>query len=215
MERIILSNTIPTIFKNDNKGLSSEIWFKELSFLRGRTYLIEAASGMGKSSLCSFIYGIRADYEGNIFFDDKNIATLSKNDWNDIRRHSLSLLFQGLSLFDELTGLENVMLKNRLTGHKTKGEIEEMFSQLGIEDKINQVAGIMSFGQRQRVALIRALCQPFDFLILDEPVSHLDNDNIKIFSEMMIEEVSRQNAGLIITSIGKHPQIKYDKILRL
>ena len=96
MQEISLNQTIPTIFKNDNKGLTSEIWLNDLSFFKGKTYLIEAASGMGKSSLCSFLYGIRTDYEGSVSFDNRNIRNLTKSDWNEVRRTSLSLLFQGL-----------------------------------------------------------------------------------------------------------------------
>ena len=125
----------------------------------------------------------------------------------------MSVLFQGLSLFDELTGIENIMLKNRLTGHKTKEEIKQMFSNLGISDKIDQKAGQMSFGQRQRVAMIRALCQPFDFLLLDEPVSHLNNENIKLFTQIMIDKVTNQHEGLIISSIVKFPETTYDILL--
>ena len=79
--------------------------------------------------------------------------------------------FQDLRIFTELSALENVQLKNNLTGCKKKKEILSFFEQLGIADKINVKAGKLSFGQQQRVAFIRALCQPFDFLFLDEPIS--------------------------------------------
>ena len=208
--------TLPKVFAKANiTGLNSQVWLRDLSFLRGKTYLVEAASGMGKSSLCSFIYGIRKDYEGDIFFDNKNLEDISNGEWNKIRQHSLSMMFQELSLFEELTGFENVELKNRLTHHKTREEIEHWFDMLGIKDKLDKKAGKISFGQRQRVALIRALCQPFDFLILDEPVSHLDEKNGEIFTGIMLEEVKKQDAGLIVTSIGKHPKLNYDEVIRL
>ena len=73
----------------------------------------------------------------------------------------------------------------------------------------------MSYGQQQRVALVRALCQPFKFLILDEPISHLDDRNSDIMRDIILCEVERQGAGLIATSIGKHMNIEYDKILSL
>jgi ABC-type transport system involved in cytochrome bd biosynthesis fused ATPase/permease subunit len=73
----------------------------------------------------------------------------------------------------------------------------------------------MSFGQQQRVALIRALCQPIDFLLLDEPVSHLDEANSNIMRDVIVRELGRQGAGLIATSIGKHMDMEYDKILHL
>lgn len=73
----------------------------------------------------------------------------------------------------------------------------------------------MSYGQQQRVALIRALVQPFDFILLDEPISHLDDANARVMGEIVMEEGRRQGAGIIMTSIGKHIDLDYDKILRL
>ena len=73
----------------------------------------------------------------------------------------------------------------------------------------------MSFGQQQRVALMRALVQPMDFLFVDEPVSHLDDTNARIMADIMMEEATRQGAGVVVTSIGKHVDLNYDKTLRL
>ena len=96
-----------------------------------------------------------------------------------------------------------------------KKEILSFFEQLGIADKINVKAGKLSFGQQQRVAFIRALCQPFDFLFLDEPISHLDDDNSRIMGELIIAESKAQGAGVIATSIGKHIELPYKHILQL
>lgn len=96
-----------------------------------------------------------------------------------------------------------------------KKEILSFFEQLGIADKINVKAGKLSFGQQQRVAFIRALCQPFDFLFLDEPISHLDDDNSRIMGELIIAEAKAQGAGVIATSIGKHIELPYNHILQL
>jgi ABC-type phosphate/phosphonate transport system, ATPase component len=94
-------------------------------------------------------------------------------------------------------------------------EILSFFEQLGIADKINVKAGKLSFGQQQRVAFIRALCQPFDFLFLDEPISHLDDDNSRIMGELIIAEAKAQGAGVIATSIGKHIELPYNHTLQL
>jgi ABC-type phosphate/phosphonate transport system ATPase subunit len=86
---------------------------------------------------------------------------------------------------------------------------------LGIPDKQDVKIGRMSFGQQQRVALMRSLVQPFDFLVADEPVSHLDDQNASIMGDIMMQEVRRQGAGLIVTSIGKHMELTYDKVVQL
>ena len=199
----------------DRNSVTSDVWHQDLFFRKGEMYLIEAASGTGKSSLCSYIYGYRNDYQGIINFDETNIKAYSVKQWVDLRKHSLSMLFQDLRIFTELSALENVQLKNNLTGCKKKKEILSFFEQLGIADKINVKAGKLSFGQQQRVAFIRALCQPFDFLFLDEPISHLDDDNSRIMGELIIAEAKAQGAGVIATSIGKHIELPYSHTLQI
>lgn len=214
MNRIILHHALPSVFAGKDY-IDSDVWHKEVEFEKGNFYLIEAASGTGKSSLCSFIYGYRNDYEGIISFDGNNVRNLSVKDWVDIRKHSLSMLFQDLRLFTELTSMENVLLMNSLTKFKKKKDIKDLFHELGIGDKMDTEIGKMSFGQQQRVALIRALCQPFDFLFLDEPVSHLDEVNAKNMARILTEEAMKQGAGVIVTSIGKHLELDYTKKLML
>lgn len=214
METIELQQTLPEVFSGRD-SITSDVWHRQVAFQRGKTYLIEAVSGTGKSSLCSFIYGYRKDYQGIICFDGENVKNFPVRRWVDIRKHSLSMLFQELRLFPELTAWENVQLKNSLTGYCKRSQVEEWFSRLGIADKWDQRIGKMSFGQQQRVAFVRALCQPFDFIFLDEPVSHLDDGNGKVMAEILQEEAGKQGAGIIVTSIGKHLPLNYDRVLSL
>lgn len=214
MNSIHLQQTLPQVFA-DRNSITSDVWHQDLRFHKGESYLIEAASGTGKSSLCSYVYGYRNDYQGIINFDETNIKAYSVKQWVDLRKHSLSMLFQDLRLFTELTALENVRLKNNLTGYKSKKEILALFEAVGISDKLNIKAGKLSFGQQQRVAFIRSLCQPFDFLFLDEPISHLDDTNSRIMGEITREEAAKQGAGVIVTSIGKQLDMEYNHLLHL
>lgn len=214
MNSIELQQILPVVFAGRD-SIQSDVWHQGLTLKRGEVYLVEAASGTGKSSLCSYIYGYRDDYQGIICFDGKNIRHLSVDNWVDIRKRSVSMLFQELRLFTELTAWENVQLKNSLTGFKSKKEIRLWFERFGIADKWDTPIAKMSFGQQQRVALIRALCQPFDFIFLDEPISHLDAENGWIMSQVLTEEAGKQGAGIVVTSIGKHLELDYTKIWRL
>lgn len=214
MNHIRLQQTLPQVFA-DRDTIISDIWHQDITLHKGKRYLLNAASGTGKSSLCSYIYGYRHDYQGIINFDERNIRSLSVHEWVETRKHSLSILFQELRLFTELTALENVELKNHLTGFKKKKEILTLFEALDIPDKVNVKAGKLSFGQQQRVAFIRSLCQPFDFIFLDEPVSHLDDRNGLLMSRLLTEEAERQGAGIIVTSIGKHLELAYDETYNL
>lgn len=214
MDEIRLQQVLPRVFAQRD-SITSDIWHRDLIFRKGERCLIEAASGTGKSSLCSYLYGYRGDYEGIITFDGKNIRSLDTAGWSALRRRSLSLLFQELRLFPELTALENVLLKNRLSGYKSRQEILTLFEAAGIADKVNEKTGILSFGQQQRVAFIRCLCQPFDFILLDEPVSHLDENNARVLARLLEEEAEHQGAGILVTSIGKALPLSYDHTYKL
>ena len=214
MNSISLNNTLPNVFLQ-RTDIQSDIWRQQVSLEKGQTYLVEASSGTGKSSLCSFIIGYRKDYDGKILFDGKDSREFSTKDWTELRQRHISMLFQELRLFPELTAMENVEIKNSLTGFKGRKEIEGWFEALGIADKMDAPVRLMSFGQQQRVAMIRALVQPFDFLLADEPISHLDETNSQVMADIMMEEAHRQGAGIVITSIGKHMDLPYDKILKL
>ncbi len=214
MNTIRLHQILPQVFANQGT-IVSRVWHQDIVFTKGKRYLVEAVSGKGKSSLCSYMYGYRRDYQGIITFDERDIRSLSIPAWEELRRHSLSMLFQELRLFPELTVLENIRLKNRLTGYKRKDEIVHLLDTLGIADKRDEKVGRLSYGQQQRVAFIRCLCQPFDFIFLDEPVSHLDDQNNALMSRLLSEEVQRQGAGVVVTSIGKHPEVLYDEVLQL
>ena len=214
MNKIQLIHTLPNVFQS-RTDIVGDIWNQNVTFEKGEFYLVEANSGTGKSSLCSYIYGYRHDYQGQILFDGEDISRYAVAKWTDIRKNHFALLWQELRMFPELTAWENVVLKNQLTGYQTKEQILEWFDMLGITDKLNVKMGRMSFGQQQRVALIRALCQPFDFLFVDEPISHLDDSNAEIMGRIMTTEAKKQGAGIIATSIGKHIDLKYERVFNL
>ncbi len=214
MKEIIFNSVIPDVFSHSNI-LNSDVWNSDVAFNKEQLYLIEADSGKGKSTFCSYILGYRRDYSGNIKFDNKSVREMKISEWIDIRKLHISYLFQELRLFPELTAFENVEIKNKLTNFKNKQQILEWFEILGIGDKVNSKICHMSFGQQQRVAMIRALVQPFDFILVDEPISHLDDNNSKIMGDIMMTEAKAQGAGVIVTSIGKHMNLNYNKVFKL
>ncbi|MCH5238383.1 MAG: ATP-binding cassette domain-containing protein, partial [Muribaculaceae bacterium] len=128
-----------------------------------------------------------------------NIST-----WCDIRKSKIALLPQEMRLFPEITVIENIQLKNSLTNKKTLAQIKEMLALLGVEEKFDSPVAKLSIGQQQRVAIVRTLCQPYDFIFLDEPVSHLDETNNRIVAKLVERDAAENNAGIITTSVGNH-----------
>ncbi len=194
---------------------SSEVWSKNFEFQPNSKYLVKAVSGSGKSSLFNFMYGLNNRYSGSILFNDTSISSFTDTDWTTIRKQQIAIVFQGLKLFPELTALENIQLKNTLTNHKTETEILEMMSQLEVDQLAHKKAETLSYGQQQRIAIIRALCQPFKLLLLDEPFSHIDKTQITNAITLVNKEVAANQATLIIASLGDTYNIDYTKTILL
>lgn len=214
MDKIELINMLPAVFAGrDDTG--SDVWLRNVTFERGHNYLITAESGTGKSSLCSYIYGYRNDFSGQLLHDGRDVNSLSVAEWCRVRREDIAYLPQELRLFPELTAFENIQLKNQLTGFKTREQILQMLEELGIPEKADSPVAKLSIGQQQRVAIVRTLCQPASFILLDEPVSHLDETNNRIVAEMVTREAQAMGAGVIATSVGNNVMINVDKELKL
>ncbi len=211
---IELKNVLPIPLKEMPGGISpdSKTFGTHCQFEKGRNYLVMAPSGRGKSTLLHIIYGLRSDFEGAVHFNNKNIRQLESNDWAGVRQNHLSIVFQDLRLFPKLTAFENILLKSALTAAVSEEEIMRWAGRLGVEENLEQTAATLSYGQRQRIAIIRALCQPFDFLLLDEPFSHLDEENTRKASELIMEVCEARNAGFILVSLGEKYSFRYDEI---
>ncbi|MCK5856721.1 MAG: ATP-binding cassette domain-containing protein [Bacteroidales bacterium] len=195
---------------------TSDIWKKDnLEIGNHAVTSIVSESGKGKSSLLSSIYGIRKDYYGSISIDGTDTKSFELLQWSILRKNRLSMVFQSLQLFPELSALDNILLKNSLSNHKTDKEILQMLEKLGMLPYKDQSAASLSFGQQQRIAILRALCQPYETILLDEPFSHLDDTNAKIAWELILQESNKQSAKVVITGLSENDFFKADQVLKL
>ncbi len=211
---IQIEHTIP-VFLEKEKVERSDIWSKNTVFKAGEKIHIVAPSGSGKTSLIHFLYGLRRDYEGNIFFNNKNIAASNAEDLAVIRSKNISIIFQDLRLFPEQTVYKNIDIKRELNPYHKENLITEMAEKLGIRNKLDKLVRTCSYGEQQRIAIIRALQQPFEFLLMDEPFSHLDENNRKIATTLIEEEAAKRNAGIILADLKLVEYFKADRLLHL
>lgn len=210
---IELQNVQP--FPLANAISKSEIWSNHCNFKKGKKYLVTAPSGKGKSTFIHAIYGLRQDFSGEVKINGASNKKLSNNDWSDIRQHHLSIVFQDLRLFPDLTALENILLNAQLNENTSVQDITTMAKALGIDNLLDKLVKTLSYGQRQRVAIIRALSQPFDMLLLDEPFSHLDPANIKNAAALIQQKCEQKSAGMILVSLNENYGMIYDNELVL
>lgn len=191
------------------------IWGKHVILDQAKHIVLNASSGKGKSTFTTVSTGIRKDYSGIIYYDDRDISNFSAAEWAGIRQKVISVVFQDLQLFPKLSVKDNLILKNKLTDTYSEAQLMLFLERLGIDDKWNQLVGLLSMGQQQRVAIIRALCQPYKWLIMDEPFSHLDKENTRLSLEMIHERTIEQEAGFVLTTLGEYHDYQYDQELKL
>lgn len=191
------------------------IWGHDFEIAPGQKVVLNASSGKGKTTFTTTLLGIRHNYTGKIVFGAQNLAELSKEDWAKFRSETIAVVYQDLQLFPDLTVLENLQIKNTIAPTFTQQELKSMLEELGIGNKVNEVCAHLSLGQQQRVAIIRALCQPFEWLILDEPFSHLDAENARKCLKLINRICDAQKAGFILTTLGDFYGFDYDVELKL
>jgi putative ABC transport system ATP-binding protein len=194
---------------------ASDIWLNSFSTVSPEYIFVQAPSGTGKTTLIHCLYGLRSDFEGSILWDKNEIRNFSNEKLADLRSKDLSIVFQDMRLFPEITAWENLEIKRSNTDTISEVEVLTWMNQLGISDKKNSLTKTLSYGEQQRLSIIRALLQPFSFLLMDEPFSHLDQDNIKIAADLIFQIVQKNKASLLLADLDQNNFFPYNKILKL
>lgn len=209
---IALQKILPAFF-NEQQNIRSDVWKQQVVFNKAEHVHIVAPSGSGKTSLIHFLYGLRKDYEGSILYNNVNIRDFEAEKFAWWRQQHISIVFQDLRLFTEQTVFQNLEVKRVLAPYHKENKITEMAGRLGIESKLGKLCSTCSYGEQQRIAIIRSLLQPFDFLLLDEPFSHLDEANRSKAMALINEEAAARNASIILADLKQIDYFKADKIL--
>jgi putative ABC transport system ATP-binding protein len=212
--QIRLQKVLPDFFEEKKVG-DSQVWNKTVSFSKGENIHIMAPSGRGKTTLIHFLYGLRNDYKGHISYDSTDIRGFDAEQFSIWRKQHISIVFQDLRLFPEQTVFQNLEIKRSLFPFPGENNIGSMVERLGIESKLHKLCKNCSYGEQQRIAIIRALQQPFDFLLLDEPFSHLDDLNRIKAMELMEEESKKRNATIILADLREIAYFKSERTVHL
>lgn len=205
MDNIVLENISPKYFTPKDLE-QSQIWKKNITFQKGKKFLIVAPSGSGKSTLATAILGTHFQYEGNIKYDQQILKNLHLEKIVENRKDGVSLLFQDVRLIKDLTISENILL--RVFNQDLKKFIplmEEYAARLGVESLLNKKAENCSYGERQRSAIVRSLVNPTDFLIYDECFSHLDMENKKIAFSLINEVSQKSGSSVLFFELNEFP----------
>lgn len=213
--QLSLQQVIPIPLKERLGQRPSGIWKQDIVLQPGEYVFVQAPSGTGKTTLIHILYRLREDHEGTIKWGDNDVKNQSREQLAGLRSKELSIVFQDMRLFPELTAWENLEIKRTVSDTIPAQTVEAWMDRLGIKDKKNNLAQTLSYGEQQRVSIIRALLQPFSWLLMDEPFSHLDKANTLKASELIQEVVSKNKAGIILADLDEQHYFPYTKTILL
>lgn len=213
--RLSISKLTPKLLLQKQNNFNAVAWQEDRVLHQGEQVLIHGPSGAGKTILLHLLYGLRKDYEGKIFWSIYNMAEINAIQRSQLRASSLSIVFQDDRLFDDLTVWENIDINRRLTNSVSAYDAEKWLDKLGLSHKMSMPVATLSPGEQQRVGIVRALAQPFEWLLLDAPFNRLDFYNKQKAIALINEVVAMTKAGIIITSLTDNDDFVYDKKIML
>ncbi|MEM6470282.1 MAG: ABC transporter ATP-binding protein [Planctomycetota bacterium] len=171
----------------------------------GRQVALIGPSGSGKSTLLNLMAGIFAPHKGSVIVDGRELGSLSSSERSDLRITSIGLVFQSFELLEYLTVLDNLLLPYRLSSSlnltaEARHRAVELSQRLEISTKLNRYPSQLSQGERQRVAIGRALVTRPVLLLADEPTGNLDPHNKKQVVDLILDNATQQNVALVMVT---------------
>ncbi|MBN2353372.1 MAG: ABC transporter ATP-binding protein [Spirochaetales bacterium] len=180
----------------------------DVKVVEGEFTAVMGASGSGKSTLMNLIGCLDTASSGEYFLDGANVASLTRDEYAEVRNKKVGFVFQGFNLLSRTTALENVELPLFYSRHLASGDYarlaEDALRRVGLGDRMHHEPNKLSGGQQQRVAIARALVNHPAILLADEPTGNLDTatslDIISIFQEL-------NEAGMTVVLVTHEPDI--------
>jgi lipoprotein-releasing system ATP-binding protein len=179
---------------------------KDLSFTinRGEFIAVTGKSGCGKSTLLYILSTMDSDYTGELWIDNELIAGKTEAERARVRNEKIGFVFQFHYLLNEFSVLKNVMLPglkvNKLSEQELEHQAYELLKKLGIEHLANKMAYQVSGGEKQRIAIARAMINDPLILMCDEPTGNLDSKNTDIVFDIFNELVNTFNKTLLVVT---------------
>lgn len=195
-------------YQLDDGGKAEVLKGLDFSVSQGEFVGIMGRSGCGKTTLLKVLGLIDAATEGKVYFKEKDTHSLRGDALSDIRRRNIGFVFQDFYLMDSLTVQENIILPLLLEKEKpakARKRAKKYATHFKIDDLLNKNPYELSGGEKQRVAICRALINNPDLILADEPTGNLDSKS----GDTVIDLLSRinQEFGKTIVMVTHDPKM--------
>ncbi|MFV1968893.1 MAG: ABC transporter ATP-binding protein [Pirellulaceae bacterium] len=199
-------------------GSDFRLHVPELAIDKGTKTALIGPSGSGKTTLLSLIAGIVLPSSGRVVANGVEVSALGDRDRRVARIQSIGLVFQEFELLEHLNVLDNILLPCRITGvlrltSTIRGRAIQLAEELGIADKLRRFVRRLSQGERQRVAICRALLFEPALLLCDEPTGNLDPSNKEHVLEILEEYVGQNDATMVTVTHDHEILGRFDDVV--
>lgn len=175
----------------------------DLSIKKGEIVSIVGPSGAGKTTLLQIIGTLDKPNEGEVMINDTNISKLSNNKLSDFRNQHIGFVFQFHQLLPEFTALENIMIPafiGRVSKSVAKQKAEELLEFMQLKDRAHHKPNELSGGEKQRVAVARALINNPEVILADEPSGSLDSKNKRELHQLFFDLRDKYGQTFVIVT---------------
>ena len=167
---------------------------------QGETCSIIGASGCGKSTFLHLLAKLDDHSSGEITFNDQNYKNLNSNSAANLRLNNFGFVYQFHHLLEDFNSFDNCKIVQDLNNKSDNPNIDELLISVGLKDKFKSFPYQLSGGEKQRLAIARALSNNPNFLIMDEPTGNLDNKTSKLIQDLILEISYKRDIGIILAT---------------
>lgn len=172
----------------------------------GSFVVISGSSGSGKTTLLTLLSGLDQPTSGQVLIDEKDISRASEEELAPLRNRTIGFVFQSFHLVPSMTAKENIMFPAELIGDRDAGaRAEQLLERVGMHHRGDNLPSQLSGGEKQRIAICRAMINRPSLLFADEPTGNLDSQNGKVVLRQLIELKQEHNATLVL--VTHNPEI--------
>ncbi len=205
-------------YYRSNSHKSTGVRNVNLKAEKGEMLLLLGPSGSGKTTLLTLIAALLEPTSGKVFLYAKDIAGMKAKELQRIRAEKIGFIFQSFLLIESLSALQNIELALRFAKHDKKSiraTALTLLRQFDIEDLALKPASALSQGEKQRVAVARAIANNADLIIADEPTASLETSQGKQIIELLHNYAVREDKCVIVASHDLRLKDYADRIIHL
>jgi putative ABC transport system ATP-binding protein len=182
----------------------------------GTFLVVRGSSGSGKTTLLTLLSGLDRPSSGRVLIAKQDITGASEAQLAPLRNKNIGFVFQSFHLVPSMTALENIMFPAELRKDpRAEERARRLLQQVGLEDRAHNLPSQLSGGEKQRVALCRAMINRPRLLFADEPTGNLDSKNGHKVLEQLIDLKNAHGATLILVTHNPEIARAADQVLRL